>query len=279
MLGFIHHRNTGSDRVVVHELEADGSRFLLSEQSGIFVSDAPNFIFDFVPRINGNHDLCAIKVRNTDSGNVEVHVLSRNSGYRDFTLHATTPISLSDAPNFEFVMGKSNGELIGIKRRNTASGRVEVHLVSHLSGYRDFILHAVTPLELVDILNFDFGGAILDRAVFIKRDNTGTRHVEVHILTSGGTRWDFQQHTGMSLPSVVGHTLLLAPFPVEVVSLTNGPTASGFVEIVQQRPVPVSTFPAPPPRPRPTVFSANRIEDVVFKMIGTPLTAGGGGGF
>ncbi len=50
--------------------------------------------------------LICIKTRNTGTGTVEVHILSDDSGYRDFTLQTGTPITEDDGNNFAFAMGE-----------------------------------------------------------------------------------------------------------------------------------------------------------------------------
>lgn len=283
MIGCIQYRNTNDGWVHILEMAKDGSTYFVPGRSAISTADAPNFTFDFVPRYGGDHEFCAIKTKNTTRDKVEIFVLSRSSNYRSFIHHAETPFYVSDAPNFDFLMGKGSGRLIGVKRRNTDSGKVEVHVASHLSGYEQFSLHAATPIPLSDNDKFDFAGGLGldgDTVVALKRANADSGYVEAHILEPDAKEWLGHFITGISLSSVPGRTWLYEPSPwgSEVVGVTNGPTASGFVEIMRSLIVKAGGFPAPPSKYK-SVLDTSQIGDFVFKMIGAGYRIGGGGGF
>lgn len=281
LIGCIQPQGTSDGRVHIFEMEMDGSSAFVPGATAIFSSDAPNYTFDFVPRANGNHHFCAIKTRNTGSGMVEIYVLSRSSNYRSFIFQGATPIPVSEASDYVFVMGKGNGDLLAIKVRNTSSFLLaEVFVLSHLSSYRTFSRHALLPIMVSDVPNFVFGSALFDRACPIKVTNTLTLRVEMHPLNDRGVP-DGVFTTGFSttFPRANIGTWLVDPFPFGVYALTTGPTPSGRVEFQRCIAVAPGWAPPPPTRPHPTLFSAAEGAGLIYKMIGETLTPGGGGGF
>ncbi|OWY55385.1 HET-like protein [Alternaria alternata] len=84
---------------------------------------------------DGKPDLVAIKKSETTTKCTEVHVLSGASSFREFSLRAETPLFRSHGL-FEFAVadwtrnGKS--DLIAFKKRETATGNTEVHVMSQL---------------------------------------------------------------------------------------------------------------------------------------------------
>ena len=113
------------------------------------------------------HDnIVAIKKRLTDSGKVEVHILSQDSNYQQFALHASTPldeIPPNEDTHWKFLMGYG-GDLVIVKKGNpggadpkthTESKMTEVHILSAQSNYQEWTLHVPTPLPETDD-TFDF---------------------------------------------------------------------------------------------------------------------------
>ncbi len=159
---------------------------------------------------DGQADLFAIHLRNTQSGQVEVHVLSANSSYQSFMLHAATPLAAVPAGRFEFALGSLAGDhrsnLYAIALNNTGSGSVEVHALSETSNYGTWVVHAATPLlPVADPATWQF--KIGDQAgsgdlIAIPHASTGSGMTEVHILTRASGYQGFALH--MSTP--LGYT-------------------------------------------------------------------------
>lgn len=84
---------------------------------------------------DGIPDLYGIKVAQTGTGTVEVHILDRATGYQTFVLQTGTAIGARDgAVNFRWAVGDFNrdrvADLYGIKVTEAGTGAVEVHVAS-----------------------------------------------------------------------------------------------------------------------------------------------------
>jgi hypothetical protein len=131
-------------------------------------------------------DLFAIKRQHTGSGTIEVHILSGASNYQQFLLHTATPLVGDD---FDYAVTDWNHDdvpdLVAIKRRNTGSGRIEVHILSGSSNFQQFLLHTATPLvgDDFDYVVGDWNDFGTPDLVAIKRLHTGSGTTEVHVLS------------------------------------------------------------------------------------------------
>jgi hypothetical protein len=116
---------TGTGATEVHILSAASG---YSQFSWHGVTPLPetgyNFAFSTLP----NRDLMAIKKSATGTGSTEVHILSAASGYSQFSLHTTSALH-ETGDNFNFNI-LSNGDLMAIKKSNTATGKTEVHVLT-----------------------------------------------------------------------------------------------------------------------------------------------------
>jgi len=149
---------------------------------------------------DGIVDLAAIKTRFTDTGRVELELLTGASHYQR-TATIAIPIAATDGDaNFQWAFGDIDGdcisELAAIKTRNTGSGRVEVHALSGASRYQTYLTHAATPIAEADgYYNFkwaagDINGDRRADLFGVKTTNTTTGHVEVHVL-NGIMGWKY----------------------------------------------------------------------------------------
>jgi hypothetical protein len=188
----IKHRNTGTGMVEVHILSGKGGfqQFLLQTGTplGPLGDDFDYAVADWDQR--GKPDLLAIKHRNTGTGTVEVHVLAGESNFQQFVLQTGTPLGpLGD----DFAYGLDDWDfdgrpdLMAIKRTNTGTGTIEAH---GLLGpwFQQFALHTGTPLTpLGDDFQYalaDYNGDRNPDLYAIKRRNTGTGTIEVHVLAA-----------------------------------------------------------------------------------------------
>jgi 5-hydroxyisourate hydrolase-like protein (transthyretin family) len=154
-------------------------------------------------------DLAFVKWAPTGSGRIEVHTATAASGYASFGVHAATPIGASDT-NGVFDMADVNADgradLVYIKRRNTGSGRIEVHWVSAATGYSSFGGNIATVFSAANDPNGSFEMADMNgdgRAdlVFTKTRNTGSGRIELHWAdaASGYARFGANLATAFSL--------------------------------------------------------------------------------
>ncbi len=195
----------------------------------------------------GPRDLYAVQPVGTGSGAVEVHALSGASGYQAFTVHAATALAAVNPADWRFFLAPYAGsrpDLLAVHLRGTASGRVEVHVLSASSGYTAFAAHAATALTALPPaadVDFTVGGYRGDGhpdLYFIPHSGTGSGHVEVHVLAAAGRWSSFLRHAATPLSSVgmrpgqwrflvgdsAGHGDLLG-------ILHGAPTGSGRTEV------------------------------------------------
>ena len=143
----------------------------------------------------GEPDLIYFKLRDTSSGDVEVHVFSAASNYQTQVLDAVTPLSASDVLANGYlevgnVAGNGRADLVYIKTNNTVSGDVEIHALSAASNYQSWIVQTATPLVASDVSSNGFvamtnySGTGLADAVYVKEGGTASGNVEVHELTA-----------------------------------------------------------------------------------------------
>lgn len=129
-------------------------------------------------------DLSCVLPIGAQSGKVEVHTLTRSSGYRTFNQHAVSAITLDDAPNFDWQF--RGGDLVAIKRTNVESGFIEVHIMTRATDYQQFIVQVATPICEEEGVSHKFLMAGND-LLAIKVQNTGGGQSELSILTGEST--------------------------------------------------------------------------------------------
>lgn len=128
-----------------------------------------------------NDDVVAIKKRHTGTDSTEVHVLSAASGYQQFSLHTGTALA-ETGDEVDFVLS-ANRDLYAIKKRDTASGSTELHVLSAKSQYGEFSLHTATALpETSD--DYEFEIAPNDDIIVIKKNHTDSEKTELQVLSA-----------------------------------------------------------------------------------------------
>jgi hypothetical protein len=156
-------------------------------------------------------DLFAIKKFQTGTGKVEVHVLSgASTPYQTWSLNVGTALDqLGDTARFEFALGDYNGDgssdLFAVKKFQTGTGKVEVHVLSAASNYQSWLLNVGTALDqLSDPAMFEFAvGNYNNDGVpdlfAIKKFQTGTRKLEVHVLSGASNYQSWLLNVGTAL--------------------------------------------------------------------------------
>jgi peptidase M23-like protein len=173
-LWFVKTVHTGNGQVEVHSATAaSGYQGATHAVTWFSSADANNGTWQMV-----GQDLYFIKEINT-GGHVEVHSATIASGYKS-GIHAVTRFSPADA--FNGIWQMEGQDLYFIKIRNTGSGRVEVHSATAATGYTSGI-DTTTWFSPADAYNgvWQMVGQAL---YFIKTQNTGAGHVEVHSATA-----------------------------------------------------------------------------------------------
>ena len=200
---------SGSGTVEIHELSeaSNYQQFLLHSATGFTPSIGADWQFQ-VASVNGDGqpDLVAIHLRNTSSGRVEVHALSASSGYKNWIVHAATPIAAVPAGQFEFAFGSFSGDhhnnLYAIVLNNSGSGTVEVHALSEASNYATWIVHTASAFGPVTATGTRF--LIGDSAgsgdlIGVFHSATGSGRTEVHALSRNSGYRTFTVHTATPL--------------------------------------------------------------------------------
>lgn len=135
-------------------------------------------------------------------GRTKVHILDGSDQFQSFLLETVLPIGETDLDS-NFQVGDYNGDnrpdLYFIKKQ--AEGKTEVHILSGVSGYQDFILHKRTPLnsvgEDVEFGLSDYNGdGKLDLYCMNKQGVNGT---ELYILDGKAEYCSIMQKTGTAL--------------------------------------------------------------------------------
>jgi hypothetical protein len=89
-----------------------------------------------------------------------------------------------------------------LTKAHTGSGRSEVHALSQASGFHEWIVHTATALELVDEGKWQFLLSPQLDLYCIKKQDTGSQHTEVHILTKQSDYQQFVLHAAVPLPQL-----------------------------------------------------------------------------
>jgi hypothetical protein len=116
-------------------------------------SEAGSFIAFYEGHWDGREALFALK--KTPSA-LEVHVLDRASSYQTFVVQKVTDLKGSvNFDEFEFFFGAyqpgGRPDLFCVKRRNTDSKMLEVHILAGHYEYQRFTLHTKTDIRIEDV--------------------------------------------------------------------------------------------------------------------------------
>jgi len=205
-------RNTGSGRTEVHALSGKAylQAFFLHQPTELPETDDTFrfFIADWLGA--GVPDLIGIQSRNTASRRVDVHVLAGGAFYQQFIMQVAS--ALPAIPSLSaFVLADWNRDgrldVLAIRKNQTASLSTEVDILDGLSGLQSLTVpprpSPATALHPTDD-GFAFGSADWDRdgipdLFCIKKNNTGTRSTEVHILSGRSNFSRFILQTGTAL--------------------------------------------------------------------------------
>jgi hypothetical protein len=186
---------TGSSKTEVHILTANSNYAKYSIETGTApdMSSASQWAFAFAP----NADLFAIKLNKTDSGHIEVHILSAASKYQQFSLHTATPLPETMPGDWTFQVG-ANGDPYAITTNHSVSGKVEVHVLTSASSYQHWSNEVATALDTVDPTRWEFQLASNNDLVGVNL-NGGSGKTEVHILSAAANYQQYRLHAATVL--------------------------------------------------------------------------------
>jgi 5-hydroxyisourate hydrolase-like protein (transthyretin family) len=215
-LVFIKRRDVGTGRIEVHAFSAASNfqQAILHSGSALFAGEDGNgdFTMADVDR-DGRPDLVFIKRRATPTGKIELHVASAASGFQQFIQHVATALPSTEDNSGDFQVSDTDRDgrpdLVFIKRRATATGRIEVHVLSAASGFQQFSVHTATAFLGVEDGNGAFSLSDGDNdgrpdLVFFKHQQTGTTTVEVHAASGASAFQQFLQHARSALIATEG---------------------------------------------------------------------------
>lgn len=177
-----------------------------------------NFYDDQPPERNyHNHpwDVYAINSWNTGSGRTEVYILDGVHWFDNIRRAYVTALPLNGAGDFVYETGGEISDdyqfdIYAIKKANTGSGRVEVHILDGTNDYQSFKLQTPTPLPEIGFSHdwyFEvarWGADDRDDGVpdlfAIKTEHTDSGRVEVFIIDGADDFRSFRKHLVTNIP-------------------------------------------------------------------------------
>jgi peptidase A4-like protein/VCBS repeat protein len=150
-------------------------------------------------------DLVFVKTAGTANGKVEVHIASGASRYQNRILEVETTFAVGDTGTW-LLADLDNDQLLDLvflKTAFTPSGKVEIHVASGASQYRNRILERATTFASGDTgswLLADYDGDSVPDLIFVKTAGTPSGSVEVHIA-SGASQY---QQRILEVPTTFG---------------------------------------------------------------------------
>jgi hypothetical protein len=167
---------------------------------------------------DGFQDLVYIKTRNTGTGKIELHGASNESLFKDYTLHTGTAFPVEDQGTWlmQDWTGDGEADLIYIKKRNTGTKMVEIHVATGASRYQGFALQTGTCFECEggECEDEDDGVWSVSRKgdlVYIKTRNCGSGKIEYHIASRASNYKQFTHHTPTAFDVEDNGTYCIAP--------------------------------------------------------------------
>jgi hypothetical protein len=222
--------HTGTNSTEVHVLSAVSNyqEFVLRTGTALHETD-DTFAFALAP----NRDLFVIKKNRTGTNSTEVHVLSAVSNYQEFVLRTGTALHETD-DTFVFALAP-NCDLFAIKKNRTGTNSTEVHVLSAVSNYQEFVLRTATALHETDD-TFAFVLAPNRDLFTIKKSRTGTNSTEVHVLSAASNYQEFVLRTGTALHETddtfaFGLVYWNADFAIDLMAIKKSNTGTHSTEV------------------------------------------------
>jgi hypothetical protein len=248
-LAFIKGTNTQSGTIEIDLIagSSDFSQDIAHNTTALVQAESANGDFLLADTDNDSPDLYYVKRRNTGSPtNMELHILTGKSTYTAFSSHIILPLLHADDANGDFALADFDGDgvpdLVFIKRRDTGTGTIELHVLGSRSKYKKFFLHTGTALAGAEDMDGDFRVADVNgdgapELIYIKRRNTAGAFVEAHILDRASEFKNFVVHsvTMFGTADTANGTFLLGDYNAdgwkELASLNPSAARGGSLEI------------------------------------------------
>ncbi|EKV01764.1 uncharacterized protein containing a von Willebrand factor type A (vWA) domain [Leptolyngbya sp. PCC 7375] len=180
-------------------------------QTGTLLGETSSDIYDFeAGDYNGDNilDLMAIRKNSTGTNSTEVHILDGATNYQTWHIRTGTRLEETSSDIYDFEAGDYNGDnildLMAIRKNNTGTNSTEVHILDGATNYQTWHIRTGTRLEETssDIYDFeagDYNGDNILDLMAIRKNNTGTNSVEVHILDGATNYQTWHIRTGTIL--------------------------------------------------------------------------------
>jgi hypothetical protein len=193
-LVYIKRENTGTGKIEVHGASNESlfQEHTVSISTAFPVEDRGTCLMhDWTG--DGKADLIYIKLRNTGTKMVEIHVATADSGYQSFAMQTGTCFECEENDHEDDGVWNLSriGDLVYVKTRNCGSNKIEYHVASKASNYQQFTRHSPTDFDVEDNGTWCIAPARsgdFDDLYYIKTRNTGSGKVEVH-GTFASSRW------------------------------------------------------------------------------------------
>jgi hypothetical protein len=123
-----------------------------------------------------------------------VHVLRGGSNFQSFALQTGTPITQADAANFVVAAADYDNDgtpdLYCLKRTNTGTGDLEVHILRGSANFQSFLLQKPTPIPQAKAVLFQYAVGDFNRdgmpdVCCLEHTNTASGKLEVQVLNGG----------------------------------------------------------------------------------------------
>lgn len=136
--------------------------------------------------VSPSHDLFIFQQSGSASGSTELHILSAASNYARISAHIRTALGVTDS-TMEFSVN-SIGDVVIVKKAKTASGKVELLVLSSSSSYKAVAREVVVDLPLANHrTSFCLGRS--DELLAIKSSRTTSRKVELLKFAADGGQY------------------------------------------------------------------------------------------
>jgi hypothetical protein len=197
-------KNTESRMIEVHILSGVSQFQSFSLQTTIPITQSTSdidFIFSDWDK-DGILDLGYIKKTSTESGYVELHVLSGASLFKRFIIQTRTQFPSRSSQVADYTMADLNldGYLdLVLLYRNLQSGKIELHALTGADYFKSFILNVSTPLGAAStnhqFVFFDWNYDGYPDLLFIDKNPKPNNLVEFHMLSGALTYQGFILNT------------------------------------------------------------------------------------
>lgn len=207
---------------------------LYNRSIGVTAANVTNFNYQFHTINNG--DLFTLKRNGTSSGMVEVNSLTAASGHKTWTGAKATSIPLTDLVKYDAQLQiVPNGDLNIIRRKNTASGMVEVGRLTAESGYKTWAFDKPTIIPVADLVTYGAQLQVADAGdlFYIRTKATTGSVVQVYRLAvlADYKTWTYQKSTSVPIADVTKYNYKIQVMGnADLFFIRRQNTASGTIE-------------------------------------------------